>query len=131
MRENQFDPRRLQMVRQHRDSRIASGNEDAIAKIVGGVEYLNIGAAVLGSLAGRWSRGDHRVTDGKIPWNRRWRRGYQALTHAAQLHRLAGMQRLGTRQQHGLFRSQPGGVGLGESEKTLHLYLASVRQSDT
>ena len=48
VRQHQLHAGGLQMVSQHRDSRVASGDENSIAKVVGGVENLNVGAAVLG-----------------------------------------------------------------------------------
>ena len=123
MRQHQLHAGGLQVMSQHGNSRIAPGDEHSIAKIVGRVEDLDVRAAVFRKLTG-----NHGVADRKIPRNRRRRRGDQALIYAAELHRLAWMQRFRARQQRRFFRAETGGFGLGKREKIFHLHFESLRQ---
>ena len=53
MRQNQLHAGGLQVVRQDGNSGVASGDENSIAKVVGGIEDLDVGAAVFRKLGWR------------------------------------------------------------------------------
>ncbi len=108
MREHQLDASGLQVVSQDRDSGVAPSDENSIAKIIGGIEDLDVRAAVFRKLI--WAGPEWRLTHGlsltgKYSGNRRRRRRHQALIDAAELYRLARMERFGARQQRHFLRA--------------------------
>ncbi len=97
---------------------IASGDENAIAKIVGGVENLDIRAAVLGSFAATTAS-----LIGKYQGTGEWWRRNQPFVDATKLHGLARMQRLPIQAAASTSSERrPVGSASRKGEKIFHLY---------
>src|SRR6185312_10603899 len=114
VRQDEIDAAGLDVAREHRNPRIATRHQNAVAEVALRLKNLHLDLSLR-----PWLLSHYRVGSGKVPGHSGRRGGHQAFIYAAQLHRLSGLQIRGAGQQDGALAAQVRGWSIARERKEL------------